>query len=163
MSIRYQIWAIALCALMALTPTSASAAEGQFLFHTQETPTVQIEKNTVVGNVADQVIEVEMSTVGTGLESKFLISAAIGGAVLGQHSIDLRRLPNLDLGSASYYAKPETRTIKVELRYSDERDCFVNDDGRDRLVILFEQGNAPQDYTITYDGCEPTVILPNPQ
>jgi hypothetical protein len=159
MSMKFQIVVIAFCALIVLTPTRASAAERQFLFHTHETPTVQIEKNEIVGNVAGEVVNIDLSTVGAGLKARFVISAAIMGVSLGRHSIDLRRLPNLDLGSASYYAQPKTRTIKVELRYSEERDCFVNDDGRDRLVIVFEQGRSPQDYSITYEGCEPMVSL----
>ena len=151
---------IAVCALIALTPGQASAAERQILFHTQEIPVVQIGESRIRGTAVGEVIEIEVSTAGASPESKLLISAALGGKSLGRHSIDLSTLPHLDLASASYFAQPETRTIKVEIRYAKERDCFVNDDGRDRLVIVFDEAQSPQDYTITYDGCEPTARLP---
>jgi hypothetical protein len=160
---KFQILAIAVCALIALASGQTSAAERQVLFHTQETPVVEVGESRIQGNVSGEVVEIEASIVGTGPEYKFLISATLGGTPLGSHSIELSRLPHLDLASASYFAQPETRTIKVEIRYSEERDCFVNDDGRDRLVVVFAEAQSPQDYTITYERCEPKLLLPTAQ
>lgn len=159
MPMKFQILSMAVYTLIDLLPSQASVAERQVLFHTQEAPVVQIRESRILGNVAGEIIEIEASTAGSGPESKLLISAALGGESLGRHSIDLSRLPKLDLASALYFAQPETRTIKVEIRYSEERDCFVNDDGRDRLVVVFDEAESPQDYAITYEGCEPTVLL----
>lgn len=156
MPIKSRMQAAGLCALFLFTPARASA-ENRFLFHTQEMPRVQIESSKIVGSVRGGSVEINIYKQDLNTDSKIVISALMNEHSLGEYSEKLSSFSGLDLSSTSYFADQDRGSIKIEIRFSEERECFVNDDGRDRLVVTFGAEQAPEAYMISYDNCEPEV------
>jgi hypothetical protein len=70
-----------------------------------------------------------------------------------------RRFPALDLPSTRVNAgtRQGTAAINVEIRFGEERECFRNDDGRDRLRIGFRQGKVSGVEATRFSNCEPEI------
>lgn len=135
--------------------TAAPAPEGRVLYHTNEMAYLDLQSDKVRGSVNGQTFDVFIEKrknvlymVVTSKERSF-----------GQYTIALNRLSKLDVASAVYFARAKPKAVvKIEMRYGEERDCFVNDDGRDRLTAVFESGKRPDAYKISYHGCLPNVM-----
>jgi hypothetical protein len=84
-------------------------------------------------------------------------SADISGAHAGDIVIDVRKFPRLDLGSYRTEFDGRKKVIWT-LRYGEENLCFVNDDGRSRIEMVFQIGAAPKLYNIQVSNCNVSTL-----
>src|SRR3954462_5241123 len=85
------------------------------------------------------------------------LSSEISGSHAGYIVIDLRKFPRLDLGSYRTEFDGHKKVIWT-LRYGEENLCFVNDDGRNRIEMVFQIGAPPKLYNIQVSNCNVSTL-----
>jgi hypothetical protein len=93
---------------------------------------------------------------GDSSSGRTSIKLHIAGVEQASLALPNERFPALDLGSLKSYAGPfqGATALNLEARYGPERDCFENDDARDRLGVAYRQGKVPSVYAISFPNCE---------
>jgi hypothetical protein len=84
------------------------------------------------------------------------VTVTIGGRRFGSSRLSSARFPDLDLSSTELEATPERAYITI--RYGPGTDCYLNDDGRNRLKILFVHGRPPLVYETTIRNCDADTL-----
>lgn len=151
--------ALGAISLAAATQSSTSPVpERGFLYHSNEMADLGLQFAWVRGIVDGQVFDIVLERKKEAGAPILFMSVTSKKKNLGKYAVTLGRLPKLDLASASYFGRVKPSTVvKIEVRFGDESDCFVNDDGRDRMTAVFRSGHRPEGYTISYKNCEPNV------
>jgi hypothetical protein len=81
-----------------------------------------------------------------------IVKVYIGGSELGSTTISSSDYPEIDMLSARLESTEDRAYVTI--RYGPVTHCFVNDDGRNRLKILFRRGRSPVLYRTTITDCQ---------
>jgi len=83
----------------------------------------------------------------------------VAGSRVGTAILKSDRFPLLDLRALDVRAGSSSSDFEVivSLQFGGERDCFTNDDGRDRIRLHFSPDDAPVLNWMTFRECEPVV------
>jgi hypothetical protein len=158
MSLNRRFQALAICIPLSFIPTPSSALESRLLAQTQDIPRVEILSHKIVGHSSGIPVKIDLARTIGGPNSKLKVTVKFGNDFVRNFSLPLKTIPQLDLSSASYFARSGgKRIVVIRMRFSTKKDCFVNDDGRDQLAITFEDGRNPEVHTISYVDCEPQL------
>ena len=109
------------------------------------------EQGTVPGGNAPYIVRLSQSEGGV------LVRITFGDRVIGDVRLPSSQFPSLDIRSADFRAETssDSTAFILSLKYGDERMCFVNDDGRDRIRLNFSDQDAPFYNVLTFQNCEP--------
>lgn len=109
------------------------------------------EEGTVPGSGASYIIILSRS--GSGV----VVQITLRDQVIGNVRLPSDQFPNLDIRSMDFRAETssDSTAFILSLKYGDERMCFVNDDGRDRIRLSFSDRGAPLYNVLTFQDCEP--------
>jgi hypothetical protein len=139
---------------------AADAAEPSFLIHSDESAGINADTLSMTGSVLGKSLDVKVyKEAHVQDQASLRIDVSVDGTKFGVYSIPLSKLPFLDIESTHVSMKDTDKPmILVQIRFSKPRDCYVNDDGRDRLTAVFQKGEPTRFYVINYEGCKVNVI-----
>lgn len=109
------------------------------------------EEGTVPGQDAPYSITLSRSQAGVSVRLQFR------GRILGSADLTEERFPDLDIRSMDLRAETAdgVTSFIISLKFGDERMCYVNDDGRDRIRLNFYDRGDPIFNLMTFSDCEP--------
>jgi hypothetical protein len=82
---------------------------------------------------------------------RLVIRASLDEANLGEIALDLTRYPEMEVMPVLGVG-PEG--VELIFRFGDHRtQCFVNDDGRDRVTIWFHKSRRPTTSVTSFENC----------
>jgi hypothetical protein len=155
--VRSLIWLFSLSA-----PVSAAQAGESILIYVHETPLVDVGHIHITGYSGERLVSADVSRISRDGDHRSIYSVTFreNGEELGNKRISLRYddETDLDLQSALLFANREAGSqIILEMRGGDYRECYINDEGRDRINVVFELGRVSA-YIISYENCEIEII-----
>ena len=139
-------------------PTSPSSNAGRMLIDVIETPRARPRRVQETGVIpeGDDVYDLTADRPsGTDLS----ILLRVNGQQIGSVQLTDADYPNLDLSSLESFTQ-RTRSgvvFIVSVKYGGESDCFVDDDGRNRIRIHFVEHDAVIVNDMSFVNCEPRV------
>lgn len=131
----------------------AIAQDERVLFSVNENDPVEIRATSVHGFLEGRSVQVDLST--DHRNQTFQATGLLDDEIIGSVSIDLALLVDLDLSSVDYFGNVDEGLVEIELRYGEENNCFVNDDGRSRVTVSFFRSEQPATSITTYMNCDP--------
>ncbi len=82
---------------------------------------------------------------------KLAIHASLNKSSLGEVELDLSRYPELEMVPV---LGVNAKQIELRVRYGNRRpQCFVNDDGRDRVIVWFDNSKRPTVDVTSFENC----------
>jgi hypothetical protein len=83
--------------------------------------------------------------------TKVVISASLEGSKLGKATLNLERYPDINLAP---FVGVGSDGIELIFRFGEFRtDCYLNDDGRDRVTVWFSKREAPEIDVTSFASC----------
>jgi hypothetical protein len=87
----------------------------------------------------------------TAVSTKVAISASLEGSKLGKVTLNLERYRDIDLAP---FVGVGSDGIELIFRFGEFRtDCYLNDDGRDRVTVWFSKQEAPEVNVTSFANC----------
>lgn len=104
----------------------------------------------LTGRIASgQFYRVSIDT--TPQRSKLVIHATLNKTNLGRVELDLSRYPELEMIPV---LGVDPKQVELIFRYGDYRpQCFINDDGRDRVTVWFDASSRPTVNVTSFETC----------
>jgi hypothetical protein len=144
----FTVWGLALIA-------APAAASEKYLVHVMERWS-RIDLSRIEGGAEGEPVSVTVERTEREGRPALKIEASSSGDSFEPVTLMVDRFSELDLSSAQVFVRSERngRGVMLELRTSEARDCFINDDGRDRLDVVFSTTEGTRAYRISYENCE---------
>lgn len=148
--------------LMSTSATSFEMSQDpQMLVHVEEASTGYIDRVELSGQNISQDIRFRIrANIIDNNNTSSLFLATINNLAEQSVSINNRSFPDIDLSTVMVFVKrrPDNVMVKINVKFGPPRDgCFINDDGRNLLTILFRSNQPVEVHEISYEGCSTTV------
>lgn len=152
------IFALEIGLLIFNFPAALIAQERRILAHNQDVSPIEINSYRVYGNKSGENIDIQLNLKKNQSDQNLIVIASYGNNFTTNISIPVAQLNNLDFTSANFFARNgEKKILTIEIKYGEKNNCFINDDGRSRLTITFEEGEPDDVSTVNYIDCEPQM------
>lgn len=87
----------------------------------------------------------------SAVSTKLVASASLEGSKLGKVTLNLEHYRDIDLAP---FIGVGSDGIELMFRFGEFRtDCYLNDDGRDRVTVWFSKQEAPEVYVTSFANC----------
>jgi hypothetical protein len=109
---------------------------------------------SVKGHLADgRSYSVRLDTASHS--SRLIVRAFVGKAKFGEVTLDLGRYPEMEV-LPIVGVSPEG--VELIFRFGDYRtSCFLNDDGRDRVMVWLSKEGTPKVSLTSFEDCEKSM------
>jgi hypothetical protein len=129
----------------------------RMLFDIIEAPYGRVDRVEESGTIAGTQVRYRLVVDATG--GAVGVDLDVGGRDFGEARLRAEDYPELDLSTLRTYAQSREGDygFVVSLHYGEYSDCFIEDDGRNRIRLHFPQGHAPVLRHMTFRDCEPVT------
>jgi hypothetical protein len=144
------LW-LSLLAMGAAAQETAAPNQPQFLAWTDGLPRPTTEHVEISGRGGPGIpfrVDINRNTD----TRRIRIETYAGGNSLGTAEIPIEEFSQIALETAQV-GFDNRETLEVTVKYGNTRECFYNDDGRNRLRFVFNAGERPVVFNSSFEGC----------
>ena len=133
---------------------SAPEANDRMFIDVIELPRPALQRVAQFGTIAGTAHRFRLD-VDASSDARIIVTIEVDGRPFARATFRSVNYPSLDLASLDSYARRATDGIEflVRIKYGEETDCFIDDDGRNRLEMHIGESAAIY-RTISLANCE---------